>query len=711
MSKKSFKKLAKQVKRTRSFVTQVYRDNPKALLNHKQLAARLEIQDAVQKQVLIAVLEAMVKDGLLKEASRGKFCWIGPIQETEGIIMFQRSGMAFVEISGQPQDVLIPEHATGIALHEDRVIIRLTNSKKGTRPKGKVVEVVERARETFPAIIFQHERSFFAVPDNPRLGTDFFIPSNQLNGAKNGDKVVVRFEDWANPRLNPTASVEQVLGRPGDMRAEGDAILAEFGFPLKFLKHVEDECISIEKTISEKEISVRKDLRNLLTFTIDPNDAKDFDDAISFQILDTGNFEVGVHIADVTHYVTPGSEIEKEAKNRATSVYLVDRVIPMLPETLSNELCSLRPNEDKLTYSVIFELNVDAEIKKTWIGKTIIHSDHRFTYDEAQQIIESNSGLYHEELGVVNSLAKKLRLQRMEQGAIAFEKSEVKFKLDEKKKPVDVFFKVQKDAHKLIEEFMLLANKAVAIKVGKKKNEGDKVKTFVYRIHDQPDPTKLKELAQFVGRFGYDLDLATPQKIAGSINAMLREIKGKPEQNIIEMLTIRSMAKAEYSPNNIGHFGLSFPYYSHFTSPIRRYPDMMAHRMLHDYSNDGKSKNLDEVDKLCKHSGIMERKAADAERQSTKLYQVIYMTDFVGQTFEGVISGVTEWGVFVEISENKCEGMVRLRDIDGDYYFYDQKNMAIVGQRTKRSFVLGQKVEVLVEDSDVENRRIDLKLV
>jgi ribonuclease R len=711
MSKKSFKKLAKQVKRTRSFVTQVYRDNPKALLNHKQLAARLEIQDAIQKQVLIAVLEAMVKDGLLKEASRGKFCWIGPIQETEGIIMFQRSGMAFVEISGQPQDVLIPEHATGIALHEDRVIIRITNSKKGTRPKGKVVEVVERARETFPAIIFQHERSFFAVSDNPRLGTDFFIPSNQLNGAKNGDKVVVRFEDWANPRLNPTASVEQVLGRPGDMRAEGDAILAEFGFPLKFPKHVEDECISIEKTISEKEISVRKDLRNLLTFTIDPNDAKDFDDAISFHILDTGNFEVGVHIADVTHYVTPGSEIEKEAKNRATSVYLVDRVIPMLPETLSNELCSLRPNEDKLTYSVIFELNVDAEIKKTWIGKTIIHSDHRFTYDEAQQIIESNSGLYHEELGVVNSLAKKLRLQRMEQGAIAFEKSEVKFKLDEKKKPVDVFFKVQKDAHKLIEEFMLLANKAVAIKVGKKKNEGDKVKTFVYRIHDQPDPTKLKELAQFVGRFGYDLDLATPQKIAGSINAMLREIKGKPEQNIIEMLTIRSMAKAEYSPNNIGHFGLSFPYYSHFTSPIRRYPDMMAHRMLHDYSNDGKSRNLDEVDKLCKHSGIMERKAADAERQSTKLYQVIYMTDFVGQTFEGVISGVTEWGVFVEISVNKCEGMVRLRDIDGDYYFYDQKNMAIVGQRTKRSFVLGQKVEVLVEDSDVENRRIDLKLV
>ncbi|GAB5538122.1 MAG: ribonuclease R [Salibacteraceae bacterium] len=711
MSKKTFKKLSKQVKRMRSLVTKTYRDNPKTLLNHKQIAARLELKDAKDKQILIAVLEAMVKDGLLKEVSRGKFCWIGPIQETEGTILFNRSGMAFVEVAGQPQDVLIPEHSTGKAFHEDRVIIRLTNSKPGSRPKGKVVEVVERARETFPAVIFQHDRSFFAVPDNQRLGTDFFVPEKRLNGAKSGDKVVVRFEEWDNLRLNPIASVEQVLGRPGDMRAEGDAILAEFGFPLQFPKEVEEACESIDRKISPAEVDKRNDLREVLTFTIDPDDAKDFDDAISYREMENGNVEVGVHIADVTHYVTPGSSIEKEAQNRATSVYLVDRVIPMLPETLSNELCSLRPHEDKLTFSVLFEMDKTAAIKNTWIGKTVIHSDHRFTYDEVQTILEAKKGTYHEELTHINNLAKTLRSQRMESGAIAFEKSEVKFSLDDKKKPVDVFFKVQKDAHKLIEEFMLLANKAVAIKVGKKKNDSDKVKTFVYRIHDQPDPIKLKELAQFVGRFGYELDLGTPQKIASSINAMLSKVKGEPEQNIVEMLTIRTMAKAEYSPNNIGHFGLAFPFYSHFTSPIRRYPDIMAHRMLYSYLNGGKSEKEAGVDKLCKHSGIMERKAADAERQSTKLYQVLYMQSEVGKTFKGVVSGVTEWGVFVEITENKCEGMIRLRDIDGDYFFYDQKNMAIIGQRTKRTIQLGQKVDVMVEDADVENRRIDLKIV
>lgn len=711
MSKKTHKKLAKQVKRIRSFVTQLYRDNPKSLLNYKQIAARLDLNDAVDKQILVAVLEAMVKDELLKEAARGKFCWIGPIQELDGIIMFNRSGMAFVEVAGQPQDVLIPEHYTGKAFHEDRVLIRLSTGKKGSRQKGKVVEVIERARESFPCVLHQHERHFFAVPDNQRMATDFYVPSNLLNGAKAGDKVVVKFEEWENTKMNPIASVEHVLGRPGDMRAEGDAILAQFGFPLQFPAEVEDACKEIDRSISDKEVAKRKDVRPVLTFTIDPDDAKDFDDAISFETLKNGNHLIGVHIADVTHYVTPGSTIENEAQNRATSVYLVDRVIPMLPETLSNELCSLRPHEDKFTFSAMFEMDSKANVISTWIGKTVIHSDHRFTYDDVQKILESNAGKYSDELTTVNSLAKILRAQRMEYGAIAFEKSEVKFKLDDKKKPIDVFFKVQKDAHKLIEEFMLLANKAVAIKVGKKQSESDKVKTFVYRIHDQPDPIKLKELGQFVGRFGYKVDLGTPQKIATSINEMLQQVKGRPEQNIVEMLTIRTMAKAEYSPNNIGHFGLSFPFYSHFTSPIRRYPDMMAHRMLYSYLEGGKSVAEEPIDRLCKHSGIMERKAADAERQSTKLYQVLYMQEAVGEVFDGVISGVTEWGVFVEISENKCEGMVRLRDIDGDYYFYDQKNMSIVGQRTKTSIQLGQKVKVKVEAADIENRRIDLKIV
>ncbi len=711
MPKKTHKKLAKQVNRIRSFVTQLYRDNPKSLLNYKQIAARLNLNDAVDKQILMAVLEAMVKDELLKEAARGKFFWVGPIQELNGFIMFNRSGMAFVEVAGQPQDVLIPEHYTGKAFHEDRVLISLSTSKKGSRQKGKVVEVIERARESFPCVLHQHEGRFFAVPDNQRMATDFTVPSNLLNGAKAGDKVVVKFEEWENTKMNPIASVEQVLGRPGDMRAEGDAILAQFGFPLQFPAEVEGACKEIDRSISHKEVAQRKDVRPALTFTIDPDDAKDFDDAISFERLKNGNYLIGVHIADVTHYVTPGSNIDNEAQNRATSVYLVDRVIPMLPETLSNDLCSLRPHEDKFTFSAMFEMDSKANIISTWIGKTVINSDHRFTYDDVQKILESNAGKYSHELTIVNSLAKILRAQRMEHGAIAFEKSEVKFKLDNKKKPIDVFFKVQKDAHKLIEEFMLLANKAVAIKVGKKHSESDKIKTFVYRIHDQPDPIKLKELGQFVGRFDYKVDLGTPQKIAMSINEMLQQVKGKPEQNIVEMLTIRTMAKAEYSPNNIGHFGLSFPFYSHFTSPIRRYPDMMAHRMLYNYLEGGASVAEEPIDRLCKHSGIMERKAADAERQSIKLYQVLYMQEAVGEVFDGVISGVTEWGVFVEVSENKCEGMVRLRDIDGDYYFYDQKNLCIVGQQTKTSFQLGQKVKVKVEAADIENRRIDLKIV
>lgn len=696
----------------RSAITRFYRENPKELLNYKQLAARIEIGDAVEKQILISVIESMVKDRLLVEEQRGKFRWTGPVEELEGIISFSRSGAAFVEIPGKAQDIMIPEQYTGKAFHEDRVLVRLlARGKKGGRPKGKVVDIVERARTIFPCVVFQNQKQFFAVPDNQRIGVDFFIPADKLNGATHGDKVVVKYEEWENVRMNPVGSVVQVLGRPGDMRAEGDAILAEFGFPLQFPEDVERECAMIERTISDEEIARRKDMRDVLTFTIDPEDAKDFDDAISFRTLENGHYEIGVHIADVAHYIRERSALEREAQNRATSVYLVDRVIPMLPETLSNELCSLRPREDKLTFSAIFEMDEQAKVLHTWVGKTVIHSNHRFTYEEAQKIIEDRDGTHAEALLKVNFLAVILREQRMKAGAIAFEKAEVKFRLDEAKRPTDVFFKVQKDAHKLIEEFMLLANKAVAIRVGKKEKSGDMVKTFVYRIHDQPDPEKLKEFAEFVKRFGYHVDLNNPARIASSINALLKLVKGKPEQNIVEMLAIRSMAKAEYSTNNIGHFGLAFPFYSHFTSPIRRYPDVMAHRLLFQYLNGAPSAKAEPLEKLCKHSSIMERKAADAERESTKLYQVLYMKDHVGQVFDGIISGVTEWGVFVELIANKCEGMVRLRDIEGDYYYYDQKNMSIVGQRTKASLQLGEKVSVKIEAADLENRRIDLKIV
>jgi ribonuclease R len=712
MSKNTHKKLEKQVKKLRSFITSFFRDQPNALVNHKQLSAKLEIGDAVQKQILIAVIESMIKDGLLTEEPRGKYKWSGPTEEMQGIISFNRSGNAFVALSGFAKDIMIPENYTSTALDGDLVAIRLITGKgKSGRPKGRVIKIIERAHNTFPAVLFEHDGRQYAMPDNPKISVDFFIHPNDLNGARNGEKIVVEMLDWENIKLNPKAKVIEVLGMPGDMKAEGNAILAQFGFPLRFPDAVIAACNEIELKITDKALVNRKDFREILTFTIDPDDAKDFDDALSYQVLDNGNVEVGVHIADVTHYVEETSAIEKEAQLRATSVYLVDRVIPMLPEILSNEVCSLRPHEDKLTFSCVFELDSNAKIHNTWIGKTVIHSDHRFTYDEVQSILEKEEGIHQEALSKINALAKIIREQRMKAGAIAFEKTEVKFKLDSEKKPVDVFFKVQRDAHKLIEEFMLLANKAVAIKIGKKTSTHSSTKTFVYRIHDLPDPIKLQEFNDFVKRFGYKVDLSNPTKIASSINQLLLEVKGKPEQNIVEMLAIRSMAKAEYSTNNIGHFGLGFDFYSHFTSPIRRYPDMIAHRLLNRYLNNGSNVAEVAVERSCKHSSLMERKASEAERESTKLYQVIYMSSSVGEEFEGVVSGVTEWGIFVEITANKCEGMVRLRDIPGDYYFFDQKNLAIVGQRTKKSYVLGQNVRIRVDAADVENRRIDLSLV
>lgn len=713
MAKKlTHKRLEKQVKRLRSRISDYYQGHSSELLNYKQLAARLELKEPLEKQILVSVIEAMVKDELLAEEQRGKFKWTGPLNETEGIIQFTRSGMAFVEIQGQDVDVMISENMTGTALNTDIVKIKMIGGGgRKSRAKGKVIGIVERSRTTFACVIFKYRDQFFAKPDNPKINVDFLIPKDGMNGAKEGEKVIVELTEWTDSKKNPIGSISEVLGMPGDMRAESDSILADYGFPLRFPEAVEQECEAISKVISKEEVSKRKDLRDTLTFTIDPEDAKDFDDAISFKKLDNGHLELGVHIADVAHYVTEGSATEKEAQKRATSIYLVDRVIPMLPEVLSNKLCSLRPHEDKLCFSVLFEMDEKGNVHKHWVGKTVIHSDHRFVYEEVQEILEGKSGKFEEELRTTNSLAKQMRERRMDNGAIAFDKAEVKFKLDESKKPIDVFFKVQNDANKLIEEFMLLANRTVAQDIGKKKDAHHQVKTFVYRTHDRPDVEKLKEFADFIKRFGYRIDLNNPDRIAQTINSLLKMVKGKPEQNIIELLAIRTMAKAEYTTHNIGHFGLAFPYYSHFTSPIRRYPDVMTHRLLFSYLNGGKSENQDSFEKLCKHSSMMERKASEAERESGKFYQVVYMKDQVGETFDGVISGVTEWGIFVEIESNKCEGLVRLRDIDGDYYTYDQKNMRIIGQRTDKIFQLGQKVKIKIENADLASRRIDMKLV
>jgi ribonuclease R len=535
---------------------------------------------------------------------------------------------------------------------------------------------------------------------------DFFVYPENINNARNGDKVIIEVTSWAEHDRKPEAKVVDVLGKAGENEAEIHSIMAEFGLPFKFPEHVERESEAIDEGITKKEIKKRRDFRDITTFTIDPLDAKDFDDALSFKKLDNGNYEIGVHIADVTHYVDLKSELEKEAYDRATSVYLVDRTIPMLPERLSNGLCSLRPNEDKLTFSAVFEMDDKGKIKSEWFGRTIIHSDRRFTYEEAQEVLESGKGDYAHELITLNTLAKKLRKERFNKGAVNFETTEVKFKLDEKGKPLAVIPKVRKDAHKLIEEFMLLANKQVATfvynyKKGKEKN------TFVYRIHDFPDPDKVKDFSVFAKQFGHKMNVEE-QSISRSLNDLMEKIEGKPEQNILEQLAIRTMAKAKYSTETKGHFGLAFDHYAHFTSPIRRYPDMMVHRLLQSYLDDSKPASKEDFEQKSLHSSEREKRAADAERASIKYKQVEFMASAENKVYEGLISGVTEWGLYVEIVETKCEGMIRLADLTDDFYEFDEKKYRIVGRKRKKIYTLGDRVKVRVKKTDIDKRLIDL---
>jgi len=692
-------------------VLDVFEQNGNTPLNYKQVSAKLNVRDPESREIIFEILKDEAFSGVLKELSPGKFQLLELKTFIEGKVDLTNDGSAFIVTDDEfESDIFVAPRKLRNALNGDRVKVYVYAKSKGKHKEGEVIEIIQRAKTEFTGIVKLSERFAFFVPDDRKMMHDIFIPMNQLNGAKNGIKAVAEITDWPSDAKNPIGRIKHILGAQGENDTEMNAILAEYGFPLSFPAEVEHEAEEIPEIITEQEIAKRRDFRDILTFTIDPFDAKDFDDAISFKRLDNGNYEIGVHIADVSHYIIPDSALDKEALDRATSVYLVDRVIPMLPERLSNGLCSLRPKEDKLCFSAVFEMNEEAHIITEWYGKTIIHSDRRFTYEEVQEIIEAKAGDHVDEILKLNELAYILRARKFKNGAISFETTEVKFMLDATGKPTGVYVKERKDAHKLIEDFMLLANRKVAEYVSKL-GKGKHKYTFVYRAHDSPKPESLANFAKFAERFGYKINTKSDKETAKSLNFLMEDVEGKKEQNVLTQLAIRSMAKAIYTTKTSSHYGLAFDHYTHFTSPIRRYPDVMVHRLLFHYLNGGQSANAEHYEELCKHSSQMEKKAADAERASVKYKQAEYLRDQVGNVFSGVISGVTEWGMYVEIIENKCEGMIRLRDISDDFYTLDEKNYAIIGQRKKKVYQLGDEVTIRVKNVDLTKKQIDFSLV
>ena len=727
MTKKKHRKPSNnKISNLSNTILSILKKDRNSTFNYKQIAAKLGVNDASSRNQIIKKLAQLKAKQEIEEVDRGKFKAIVNTEYHTGILDLAAKGNGYIISDDFEDDIFIASNNINKALNGDEVEFYAYKRKHRGKQEGEITNIIKRAKTEYVGTIQIHEKKNFAfvVPDSNKMYTDIFVPINKINKAEDGDKVLVSLEEWPEKADSPNGKVIKVLGKPGEHGTEINAIMAEYGLPLEFPHEVEAYANDLDISIKPEEIAKRRDMRKDLTFTIDPKDAKDFDDALSFKVLESGLYEIGIHIADVSHYVQPGTVLDDEAYERATSIYLVDRVVPMLPERLSNGACSLRPHEEKYTFSAVFQMNDKCEIKNEWFGRTVTYSDARFAYEEAQAVIESKTNEIPEEVSLtgkpyktdqsiadailkMDELAKKMRSQRMREGAISFDKVEVKFDLDKDANPVGVFFKTSKDANKLIEEFMLLANRKVSEFVGKQKPQ----KTFVYRVHDEPDESKLAQLQTVVGRFGHKLNFKDKGSIASSLNKLLSDVVGKKEQNLVDTLTIRTMSKAEYTTHNIGHYGLAFDYYSHFTSPIRRYPDVMAHRLLQQYLDGEKSANEEIYEERCKHSSNMEYLATKAERDSIKYMQIRFMQDHQDEEFLGVISGVTDWGIYVEIISNKCEGMVSVRDMKDDHYKFDQDQYAMIGNKLGTMYQLGDEVIVKVKNADLTKKHLDFYMV